>query len=260
MEMKHSRAIQISLILVILLVDGCFPPPEFPDTPVIEYTSLRYIDYLNSEQSTEVSDSLILNFDFEDGDGDVGLSEEGNYPFHQYDLVLDSRNRLVTISDTSAAPPFFRVDPLGQRYYFSETDNRPAFSECDYIIGAAHDDGLQNDTIFKVDNEFYSNFHIDFFRKRGGQYEKILFSSAIGGVSCDVVNFNGRIPVFDDALQGKPMSGNITYSLFSRGFQIVLARDTFKIDFYLYDRALNKSNVASSPDLLLSNITVERTF
>lgn len=247
--MNLHRA-QISIILITLFFSGCFPPPEFPEVPNIDFKELEFREYATG------SDSLILKFDFEDGDGDIGLtSDEIFSPYHPINLVIDSRDSVVTFSDTTAVPPFYLIDPRNVATFFSETDNRPPFNCSSYLIGSFSDIG--SDTFFIQKNEFHNNLHIEFLRKRNGQYTEIDFAAEFGNANCSVVDFNGRIPIFERENLGRSLSGTISYAMLSAGFPIILRADTFKVKFYIYDRALNKSNEVESPDLTLDRITEE---
>jgi hypothetical protein len=240
-----ARWIQICIILGTLLFVGCFDPPDFSNVPEISFRSLRYIEY------EDAPDSMLLQFDFRDGNGDIGIDDDYfQYPFHRFNLIIDSRDSLVTISDPDVVPPFYVVDPAGQRELFSETDNRPPFNNCDYFFNA----DVIPDTLFIQENEFSNNFHIEFLERKNGQYSKVFFSNS----TCDVVDFDGRIPIFDSEHNGQSLTGTITYRLYSQGFPIILTPDTFKIRFYLYDRELNPSNVVESPEFLFQDILETR--
>ncbi len=247
----NLRKAQISIILVTLLVSGCFPPPEFPDVPNIRFSSLQYIDYETAR------DSMVLKFEFEDGDGDIGLTaDEIRTPYHPFNIVIDSRDSVVRYADPDVVPPLYLVDPLGNVTPFSETDNRPPFNCSSYQVGNFTDIGT--DTFYIQKNPYHNNLHIQFLRKKNGAYTKIDFASEFGNASCDVVDFNGRIPIFDRENIGRSLSGTISYAMLSAGFPIILRSDTFKVKFYIYDRDLNKSNEVESPDLTLSKITLSR--
>ncbi|MEQ8471683.1 MAG: hypothetical protein RIC35_10880 [Marinoscillum sp.] len=241
-----SRIAQISIILITLVVSGCFEPPEFPDNPIIGFKSLRYITNL------ENGDSLLLTFDIEDGDGDIGLGDqEFNYPYHAYDLIIDSRDTLVRYSN-DIVPPLYTVDPSGRVELFSETDSRINFDCSAYVT-------TEKDTFFISPNEYRFNLFIDFQRKVQGQYSPIDFEEELGVENCGVGFFDARIPIFDKENIGRSLSGEISYSLSPvsqfAGYEIIFRRDTFKMVFYIYDRALHKSNVVESPDLTFPGIT-----
>ena len=59
------------IFIVALIMQSCYPPEEFSNTPAIAFRSLTY------SPSDVESDSLVLNIDFQDGDGDLGAEIEG---------------------------------------------------------------------------------------------------------------------------------------------------------------------------------------
>lgn len=249
--MKRVTNILFSTFIIVLL-SSCFEPDEFPETPLIEFKSLRYVD-------TEGADSLQLSFRFEDGDGNIGLTNDVDdlfFPFHIYSIIVDANDTIVTINDTSRELPFFAVPVFiatqdgatfpvqaGPSELFSETDNRTSFNCDDYEIAGP-------DTIFVKRNELYHNFHIEFRKKTGGDYSTIDFAEIFQSDDCDVGNFNGRIPWYDP--NGR--EGIITYSILSQLFRLSFLDDTIQIRFWLYDRDENRSNVEVSPDFVLRDL------
>lgn len=244
----------LSVISGTLLLSGCFDPPELSVVPHIEFNSLRYLDYPTG------ADSMLLKFDFEDGDGDIGLNDFFlTYPYHLFDLVIDSRDSVVTYADSNVVPPLYLQTPVN-KVLLDSADIRPKFNLCDYYYGDCpnlYSDYCNNfdDTLFIQSNEYYQNFHMEFLRKVNGQYQVINFAEAFESEQC--INFNARIPIFSNDA-GNTLTGTYTYRLYSQGFQVILRADTFKVRFYLYDRLLHKSNVVESPDLTLPGITIER--
>lgn len=246
--MKQHLA-QISIISIILLVSACYSAPDYSDIPSISYKALVF------HESETTGDSLILRFNVEDGDGNIGLDDdETYYPYEPYDEIIDSRDQLVYYGDDSAVPPFYVVDALGNTTLFSETDNRPTAYNCTnyYIVETGSD---EYDTLYISQNEYHYNFHIEFLRKSKGVYDTINWADEFGNSDCDALNFNGRIPIFDEEDLGSSLTGVISYAMISSGFSPILNNDTFKLTFYIYDRALNKSNVVSTPDVTLPDIT-----
>ncbi|WP_420315652.1 hypothetical protein [Ekhidna sp.] len=248
----------IILCVVSVAVSGCFDKDIFPDSPKITFEEIKFID-------TELTDSLKLTFSFEDGNGDVGL--EGGQdlfkPYQIYNFVMDSEDSVVFISQdpSSIAFPLYSVPVLidqldgeiayfffpDEKVLFSETDNRPAYSCDSYEI-------IEFDTVYVARNEFYYNFHIEFQKKIAEDtYEPINFRQIFNSQDCSLGNFNGRIPYYDP--DGK--SGTITYTMLSLLFRLGL-QDEVRAKFYIYDRALNKSNEVFTPDFFLSDITVNK--
>ncbi|MFT6867406.1 MAG: hypothetical protein ACJA08_002248 [Cyclobacteriaceae bacterium] len=242
--------VQISIILsgMILLI-SCLDSPEISDIPTIKFKKLEFVDVL------EGADSLKLTFDFEDGNGDIGLQVGETYsPFQPFFYIIyydsakaDYEN--VTISDTLAVPPFYAVDEDGFGFLFSETDNRSMFNCSDYYF-----ESNLADTFFVFRNEYHSNMYLKFFRKENGSYSETSIAEYFNISDCNAVVENLRIPIFDYEKFGNPTVGNITYTYLSNGIGLFLASDTFKLQFYIYDRQLNKSNVVDSPDFLLSDV------
>ncbi|MEO9476373.1 MAG: hypothetical protein ABJG41_12590 [Cyclobacteriaceae bacterium] len=248
------------------LLIGCLDPPEYSNTPKIKFKRLEFVS------GDGRADSLKLTFDFEDGDGNIGLSEldvwDEFFPYYfivYYDsgrLTTDTNGDtitaagyyIVTLSDSLAVPPFKLGTTNGELIdeVFSEVDNRPAFDpRCDdYLYG----DGW-SDTLFVTRNPYYNNMDITFLKKRNGQFIETDLAQEFNQDECDVVPEVLRIPIFDPERIGKPTVGNITYSYLSNGVGLFLAQlDTFKIEFFIYDRDLNKSNVVQTPEYTLSDI------
>ena len=134
----------ILLFGVFCFMVSCTPPEPFSNTPKITYKDLKYVE----NERNGFPDSLILSFDFEDGDGDLGLySYETFYPFHDYEIIVDSLQildtqngrfatfRIVTLSEETLIPPLYRYYPQSNVVdleIFSEDDNRPVFTCEDY--------------------------------------------------------------------------------------------------------------------------------
>ena len=85
---------QISLIFIILVLASCHRPPEFPDNPVISFERLHLTD----------TSTLILDFKFRDGNGDVGLEPDDLLePYHPMSFILQN-DTLVNLSGDFEGP------------------------------------------------------------------------------------------------------------------------------------------------------------
>ncbi|XOV93681.1 MAG: hypothetical protein ACFHWX_03020 [Bacteroidota bacterium] len=245
------KLIKYILILIIIpTLFSCYREENISEVPYIEFRNLSYIPGPSY-------DSLVLSFYFEDGNGDVGLfSEETFPPYHPFDFVIDSEDSIVTLNSDSK-PPFRLITPgSGQEQFYSETDNRAPYNCEDYAIIALGQTSDAVDTFFIKKNEYHYNLHLTFLRKINGVYTEVNLETAFGTSNC-TISFDGRIPVFDEeTLKAKrPVRGTITYPMTSGGFPFIFGNDEFKIEFYIYDFELNKSNVTSTPDLTLLGIT-----
>ena len=164
---------KVTFLLVLLFMLACYPPPEFPNEPVI------WLERINLTDEAEIE----FTFGIRDGDGDVGLSTEMDDPnsanqedflppYHEYEILVTedtvpvrpnsigagnfykvpiSRSDIpVCLSKftENAAPNCRRIDGIagyidyvpdliyaGERVFFSSQDPRPSEYNCeDYQI------------------------------------------------------------------------------------------------------------------------------
>ena len=147
---------------------------------------------------------------------------------------------LVQTGENGIAEYFYFPE---SKQFISETDTRPPYNCDSYEI-------IDDSTFFVTRNEFHHNFHIQFMKKSAGAYSEIDFGAIFQNDDCDLGNFNGRIPWFDP----NGNEGVITYAILSRLFRLSFLDDTIQLRFWVYDRDLNMSNVAHTPDFVLSDI------
>lgn len=78
------KALRVSLfaLVVTVLIAACVNPPNYPDTPVIEYTGVNKTTIFQGSQNLP-ADTLAIFFSFTDGDGD--LSSEDSTDVFLYD-------------------------------------------------------------------------------------------------------------------------------------------------------------------------------
>lgn len=264
---KISIAIVVSLL--VLSLESCFDPPVYPEVPEINYKGVRFVQ-------TDGQDSLILSFDFQDGDGDIGLGNGDFYPpYHTYNVIVDSTARFVynesideqiieeasirfvEFGDSGDKFPYYLISNYGTlvKVYSESEIDLPPYSCKDYtFVTDLEGDTLgadKADTILIEPNEFINNIAIKFFRKRNGQLQDITSSFSPDGCTPP---FNTRIPIFDEDNLGRPLRGTIHYPMISSGFISQFLNDSIQIEFYIYDRALNKSNVVLAPAFTLPGL------
>ena len=207
---------------------------------MVPHISFESLQFIYNPQST---DSLILTLQFQDGDADLGLNSNATqFPYEAYNHIVDSKELRVTKGGKNYSPPFWVRKGNGSLGSYSPTDNRPPYNCNDYEILTI--DG-KKDTFFIKKNENNKNIFIDFYRKKKGLYERIIFNPG-----CEY-SFNARFPVLQNKFVNESVYGTIRYVMVDNDFRYVISRDTFRIEVYIKDRALNNSNVAQSPDLLL---------
>lgn len=137
-----------------------------------------------------------------------------------------------------------------------EYDDRPIILESTYeleknfagldtglVLRFTYTDGDGNvglsarDTIPPYDK----NVMIDYYEKQGNDFVKILIPG-----TTDTLNFNSRIKEFG---VGNPTKAEVSVKI---NIGVVIA-DTVRFDYYILDKALNKSNVVSTGAIALKN-------
>lgn len=105
----------------------------------------------------------------------------------------------------------------------------------------------QRDKYNKPTNPYYHNLHIDYYELIDNQYQQIikeLDPDATPPVY-DTLRYKFRIENITPEGRHKAIRGDIEVKIQpSPHFD---AKDTVKYSFYIYDRALNKSNVVETP-------------
>ena len=103
------------------------------------------------------------------------------------------------------------------------------------------DIGLRaSDTLppYQKNGDYYYNYVINYYEKRQGRFVKINLDPP----------FSARIPYLTSDYPNKAIKGIIVDTLPMNPKPI---HDTIKFVFFIYDRALNKSNVDSTPPIIL---------
>ncbi len=91
---------------------------------------------------------------------------------------------------------------------------------------------------FNKEGEYYYNYVIRYFEKRDTGWAEVILDPP----------FSARLPILNQGYDGKPIKGLITDTL---SMDPSPDYDTVKFEMFIYDRALNKSNVVSTPDIIL---------
>ena len=69
-------------LLASLTVSSCLTPPDYSDTPEIDFKSIQI---KRVTDATGTYDTVTVTVSFRDGDGDLGLSNDETNPPYQYD-------------------------------------------------------------------------------------------------------------------------------------------------------------------------------
>ena len=103
------------------------------------------------------------------------------------------------------------------------------------------DIGLNSSDIlppFDTAGPYYYNYIITYFEKQKGVYQQVDLNPP----------FSARIPVLNTEFPGKPIKGVIADTFDLNPHPLF---DTIKFEAFIYDRSLNKSNVISTPEIVL---------
>ncbi|MEX1189439.1 MAG: hypothetical protein WED33_09290 [Bacteroidia bacterium] len=119
------------------------------------------------------------------------------------------------------------------------------FRDGDGDLGLAPDDTFPP---FQKSGEHYFNFIISYFEKQNGEWIKISPPAPFPGG--DTVSNSSRIPFLTPDGQIKTLEGDLFMELFTNN--PFSAFDTIKYEFSIEDRALNRSNTESTPEIIIS--------
>lgn len=213
------------MLVTALSWSSCISPPDnFPSVPEIEFSTIEYVQ-------TTAQDSLIVSVDFKDAEGDLGLSPTDiNPPFNPLIYKRDAAGNLITYSNR---PP-----------------EAPSYNPIDWVVDPIINNTVVKDTVWVEQNEDQYNIFVKFYIKRNGQFTEFKWQDPPF-----YTTFNGRFPRILTTEEGQSVEGNIKYRMLSSGWESIFRNDTLRIDVEIQDRALNRSNQVSSPEITLRQIT-----
>lgn len=213
------------IIFLALIAFSCVNPPDnFPSVPEIEFESIEYVP-------VQGPDSLIFGLDFKDAEGDLGLSATDiNPPFNAVTYIRDNAGNLITYSER---PP-----------------EAPDYNPIDWVIDPIINNQVVKDTIWVEQNPNQYNIFVQFFIKRDGVFTEFKWEDPPF-----FTTFNGRFPRVLTTEEGQAVEGNIKYGMLSSGWESIFRTDTIRVDVEIQDRQLNRSNLVSSPEVTLRQIT-----
>lgn len=176
--MKYMLKYSLLLLVLVLALSSCREEPSYSDIPSITFDR---VEQYTTTKNRVTFDSLVVVVDYQDGDGDLGLS----------------RGEGGSQSGPDFEPPFEPGSP------------------------------------------FYDNFIVNMQVKRGNTYEP------------RAINFNGRFPRLSRDDKPEALEGEIRYTITSFTTESYPFRDTVRFEVYIYDRALNQSNIVYTDDIIL---------
>ena len=99
--------------------------------------------------------------------------------------------------------------------------------------------------------DFRYNLFIKYFEKQKGKFEEVIITTPNAQTGKpDTLWFNGRIPYLTPIGKTKTISGEIYDTLFINNY--TSPYDTIKYQIYIQDRALHKSNVVETPEIVIN--------
>jgi len=110
-----------------------------------------------------------------------------------------------------------------------------SFTDGDGDIGLSAGDTLPP---FQKSGDYYYNMVISYFEKQHGEFVEVKLDPP----------FSARIPLLNPDYPGKAIKGTIWDTLTLNPKPVF---DTIKLEVYIYDRALHKSNVVTTPEIIL---------
>jgi hypothetical protein len=97
---------------------------------------------------------------------------------------------------------------------------------------------------FDQSSPYFNNFFANLQLKRGNIYIPYPFPS-------EFLNLHGRFPRLASDEKEEALEGEIKYTLTNFSNDIFDPRDTVRFEIFIYDRALNQSNIVYSDDVVL---------
>jgi len=229
------------LVLVVfcgIVVSSCFDPPQYPDTPEITFKSLDFVKGGVDGDGLKIADTIVLVINFKDGDGDVGIPPDAQYPpvndrwyflknytnnsfpgdvGHYGDdcrsyggacwFIPRDGNQNVIKSELSK---FVGYSDFGKAPYDTlKTFSKP-FNCTNWEVIKYDDDGDSGtadvvvDTLYFVLNPHYNNIFVDFEVKNENPsdlskpFDKFNELEFFTYPNCGVRVWNGRVPVLSE--------------------------------------------------------------
>lgn len=246
------KAFLFSAALTLFAAMGCTRPPDLPDTPQISFDKVEF-EILNEGDPLFEENILRLSFNIQDGNGDLGLDGNENFPpYNPFFLVVDNNGRPIEYGERPEDPDFTCLD-----YAVEDKENTDLNGDGDLL-----------DTLLIDFNVNQFNIEVDFFVKKQGAFQPVEMRALPPGSPNETtfcgISFDGRFPCLssDDnpcnfvRNNQRPIEGVITYEMNSGLFLPIFRTDTMKLAFKIRDRALNQSNTAESTEFTLQGIKV----
>ncbi|HTF18106.1 MAG TPA: hypothetical protein VK658_08550 [Chryseolinea sp.] len=275
------------LFAVSVVVTSCFDPPQFSNTPQIDFIDL----YFKEGTTNNPTDSLVVTISFRDGDGDLGLAgDQIEEPYNDIfyglagggqvqdagkvtvftdlpqfvDVPPGATGKLVTVRTlqdpayVDDLPPYISpsescTDYKLQTVYVQDKDKDIFDASYAEIDTMKSNNGFPpiyvvQDMFYFKENPNHRNIEVEFWVNDGtGKYTLFDWEKEY----CEAA-FNQRFPVLTE--KTGPLEGNLQYALTSVGIKATFSIKTLKLKIRIRDRALNVSNDVQTEDFTLDKI------
>ncbi len=245
-----------------VILASCFDPPEYSNTPAIEFESVSFVDV----SSPSDPDSLILAVRFKDGDGDLGLDANDPldtlYPYQNRTFFDTIHNSNLGYYYAYKDGPFITYktyrNPATRSGWKPKLmyDTLPEFKKpYNCVNWEVITFGNELDTFYFEKNPDHYNIFVQFMVKNNnGVFEEFKWTEEFSYPQCGIT-FDGRFPVLSKDLSRKAaLDGRIRYAMASAGFLVLFNVKTLMLRVTIQDRLLNRSNTVETQEFTLQQI------
>ena len=250
--MKLSKKPLILLLGMVTSLASCSSDQESSDIPAIPAISLKSMRFVQVGEIRNL-DTLIITLEYQDGDGDLGLTNDENDPrFDSEVIYYDSATSGELFEFTDRAIRYGYIDQYGEVVKTTLNDTLPEFNDinqCLYYRLISTE--INESTIAYVNpNPNFYNIFVNFSRVTPDGLEPVVWETQNfkpGGSNQCASPLHGRFPPpeYNTNLL-TPLAEPLKYEITSRAFIDFFGTGTFQTDIRIKDRALNSSNVVSA--------------
>ncbi|MEQ8359595.1 MAG: hypothetical protein RH860_08915 [Cytophagales bacterium] len=212
---KISNGSFIWIITILIFLNACRTPPEYSNVPYIIFQDIERIE----------GSRFAITFYFEDGNADLGLNANGE----------------------DASPPF------NASFYITAPINDPCNYKDTLTVPELNSEQALTDSIVKTyDNPTGRNVDLSLLVKNGEEYINRFYGiSENCNINDTIYHPSIRFPRISETIIDEPVDGTVRFEI-DLSFTPVLSTDTIVLEFFIYDRALNKSNTVRTDPVVKS--------
>jgi hypothetical protein len=251
--MKWIKSLSIGLALMSI-VGACLKQPEYSIVPEI---SLNDLYFKPGNIQNGISDTLVLKFDFKDGDGDLGIGAQDSSSFDFFTPWYYAYNTTTfqvgyTNDKAASLPDGYKWINYQTKKNVPQFDTLPGINckNWEQISGLT---GV-TDTLYITQNEKAYNIAIKIFVKDVNQ-NYVPYYPGFSWPNCVNNLFWGTFKdLSSDRGKKSPIEGTFKYNIQSAALGLQFSLKTLKIQVYILDRAFHQSNVIEKKDFTLAQI------